>query len=444
MKGFFPLKGLGVFCLVLVSTCLVPAGSVSAFDRRSPVVQAVETAAPAVVNIRTEQVVKRQSSPLFGFADPFFDEFFRYLAPPKVYKTQSLGSGVIIDPKGYILTNAHVIEKASKIYVALTDQGQEREAVLVGQDERIDLAVLQIEGGGPFPALAPARSDDLLVGESVIAIGNPLGLGHSITTGVVSSKRRRIPTGENDFSMFIQTDALINPGNSGGPLININGELIGINTAIIQQAQGIGFAIPIDTARRIIDDLIRLGKVRQAYLGVIPGEVSRTFSQSLGSGGVLIQRIEKGSPADRGGLRPADVILAIDGDVVGTPLEYRSLMRTYTPDDQVHLQVLRGTGELTVPVRLAALPPRYGLSYGERLLGVSLADSRAGLMVQQVVSGSKAERVGLRRGDLLAEIEGERIRNSEDFSRLMEDLLGREPLRCLVVRESRGYYIDLP
>ena len=241
-----------------------------AADRHSAVVEVVQKAGPAVVNIRTEQVVRRSGgSPFFGFSDPFFEEFFQNMMPPQTYKTQALGSGVIIDAKGSILTNAHVIEKASKIYVALPDSSEELEATLVGKAAYIDLAVLKIEGNKVYPYLKPGKSDDLLIGETVVAIGNPLGLGHSVTTGVVSAGIRRIPMEDKIFSVFIQTDALINPGNSGGPLININGELIGINTAIARQAQGIGFAIPIDSVKRVLPDLLDRGELRHPYHGCI-------------------------------------------------------------------------------------------------------------------------------------------------------------------------------
>ena len=232
---------------------------------------------------------------------------------PRTYTTQSLGSGVIIDPKGYVVTNAHVVEKASKIFVALPQENKELEAELIGKDSRIDLAVLKIERKGTYPYLEPARSDDLMLGESVIAIGNPLGLGHSITTGIISSTQRQIQVGEKYSSVFIQTDALINPGNSGGPLININGELIGINTAIARQAQGIGFSIPIDTAKRVLNDLIDYGRVRRVFFGIVPAEVSRSFTRLRGDGGVLIEELLADSPAERGGFLVADVILAIDG-----------------------------------------------------------------------------------------------------------------------------------
>jgi serine protease Do len=415
-----------------------------AYERRSPVVEAVEKAGPAVVNIRTEQLVKRGSSPFFGFSDPFFDEFFREFSPPRNYRSQSLGSGVIVDPRGLVLTNAHVIEKASKIFVALTDTSRELEAELVGMDQRTDLAVLKIKEAGPFPVLKPGRSDELLVGETVIAIGNPLGLGHSITTGVVSSNRRRLPTEGDAFTLFIQTDALINPGNSGGPLININGELIGINTAIIKQAQGIGFAIPIDLVKRVLDDLITLGHLRIPFTGIIPGEVGRVFRNSRGAGGVLVTWVEPDSPAQRAGIQVADVVLAIDDEPVGSPTEFLSLLRTYTPDDQLRVSLLRGTAPKAVEITLSALPEGYVLEYAARVFGLHLSDSRRGLVVRQVAAGTKADQAGIRPGDLVAEVAGNQVASSAAFSRVIEDRIGLEPLRFLVVRNGRGYYLDLP
>lgn len=429
--------------LILLLLSLFWGGNAVAAERRTPVVAAVEKAGPAVVNIRTEKLVRRGGTPFFGFSDPLFEQFFRELASPRSYKTQSLGTGVIIDGQGLVLTNAHVIEKASKIFVALTTGGRELEAELVGQDHQLDLAVLRILGAGPFPALKPARSDDLLVGETVIAIGNPLGLGHSITTGVISSTRRRMSTENNEFGLFIQMDALVNPGNSGGPLININGDLIGINTAIIQQAQGIGFSIPIDTAKRVLDDLIEFGRVRPAFTGILPGEVGQAFSNSLGAGGVLVHGVEPGSPAEKAGLRIADVLLTIDDDAIGSTDEYRSLLRTYTPGDPLRLGILRGAEPLALTLKLAEIPAGYAVDYAERVFGLRLADSRQGLRVQGVSTGSKAEEIGIRPGDFVTEVAGVRLGSVDEFSRLMERLYGRQPLRFLVVRGGRGYYVEL-
>ncbi|MDB4470849.1 trypsin-like peptidase domain-containing protein, partial [Deltaproteobacteria bacterium] len=415
-----------------------------AADRRTAVVEAVATARDAVVNIRTEQIVRRRSSPFFGFGDSIFDQFFNDMLQPRSYKTQSLGSGVIIDGRGYILTNAHVVEKASKIFVALPENNKELEATLIGMDNRIDLAVLKIEQQGPYPFLLPARSDDLLLGESVIAIGNPLGLGHSITTGIVSSTQRRIQIEENFSSVFIQTDALINPGNSGGPLININGELVGINTAIARQAQGIGFSIPINTAKRVLNDLIEYGRVRRAFLGVVPVDVSSSFTRSRGDGGVLIEELLVDSPAEKAGFEIADVILAIDGIPISTTGEYYSLLQTYTPDDKLRVSVLRGLQELEKSVLLTTLPEGYELSYALQTFGFGLKDGRNGVLVDRVINDSPADVVGLKQGDRIAKVDGVEIESLNDFETVIADRLGRLPLTFLVARNNRGYLIELP
>ncbi len=416
----------------------------SAAERRTAVVEAVAKARDAVVNIRTEQIVRRQSSPFFGFGDSIFDQFFSDMFPSRSYRTQSLGSGVIINAQGYVLTNAHVVEKASKIYLALPERNKELEATLIGKDSRIDLAVLKIDEPGTYPYLLPARSDDLMLGESIIAIGNPLGLGHSITTGIVSSTKRRIQLDKNFSSVFIQTDALINPGNSGGPLININGELVGINTAIARQAQGIGFSIPIDTAKRVMGDLIEYGRVRRAFLGVVPAEVSSAFARSHGDGGVLVEELLPDSPAEKAGLQIADVILAIDGVPVTSLEDYFSLLQTYTPDDTLQLTLLRGLKNQQQSVLLTALPDGYELSYTLRTFGFLPRQGRRDVLVDKVADNSAAEQVGLIKGDRIAEVDGVEVQTLEEFAEVIADRLGRLPLTFLVVRGNRGYLIELP
>jgi serine protease Do len=434
------MRKLFLVLLVLWLSCL----SVAAAERRTPVVNAVAKARDAVVNIRTEQIVERRNRPFFGFGDSIFDQFFQDLLPSRRYKTQSLGSGVIIDAAGHILTNAHVVDKASKIFIALPDSQQELQAELIGQDLRIDLAVLKIVKKQDYPFLPPASSSDLLLGETVIAIGNPLGLGHSITTGIVSSLQRRIQVGRQQSSIFIQTDALINPGNSGGPLININGELIGINTAIAQQAQGIGFSIPIDTAKRVLSDLIEYGRVRPGFFGAAVSPVSETFARSYGSGGVLVEQVFADSPAARAGFRVADVVLAIDGLPVASPEQFYSLMQTYTPGDRIELSLLRGARTLTKQVDLAALPPGYALTYTRRVFGFTLRRGRQGPIVDQVVRGSAADQVGLEAGDLVAKVTGIEVATLADYSRVIEQRIGHTPLTFTIVRDNFAYRIKLP
>ncbi|MEA3544357.1 MAG: trypsin-like peptidase domain-containing protein [Thermodesulfobacteriota bacterium] len=415
-----------------------------AAERRTPIVDAVAKARAAVVNIRTEKLVQRRSSPFFGFGDSIFDQFFRDMLPPRSYKTQSLGSGVIIDADGHILTNAHVVDKASKIYIALSDNQLELEAELIGKDNRIDLAILKIVETGEYPFLAPGRSDDLLLGETIIAIGNPLGLGHSITTGIVSSLKRRIQVDQQYSSVFIQTDALINPGNSGGPLININGELIGINTAIARQAQGIGFSVPINTAKRVLGDLINYGRIRRGFLGVFVGEVSPSFVRSYGGGGVLIEEVQSQSPARKAGLLEADVVLAIDGVPVSSPEHYHSLLQTYTPGDSLHFALLRGLQQLQKTVALTPLPTGYELAYTRRVFGFELRQTKRGLLIDKVIDDSAAERVGIRRGDQIVKVDDVKVETMPEYERAIEYRLGRRPLTFTVVRENTGYLIKLP
>lgn len=431
-------------CWMVVWLLLLPALWVHASDRQTPVVSAVAKARGAVVNIRTEKIVQRHNSSFFGFGDSFFDQFFQDLLPQRKYTTQSLGSGVIIDVRGHILTNAHVVDKASKIFVALAESPRELEAQLIGADEHIDLAVLKIIDSGEYPWLPPGRSDDLMLGETVIAIGNPLGLGHSITTGIISSISRRIQINERFSAVFIQTDALINPGNSGGPLININGELIGINTAIARQAQGIGFSIPIDTVNRVLNDLISYGYVRRGYVGIDVGAVGSSFVRSTGTSGVLIEEIQSASPAKEAGLKAADVILAIDEAPISSPEQYSSLLRTYTPGDRLVFRVLRGGRQLEKILVLSVLPDGYEMSYTRRVFGFELVDGRQGPVISKVIKNSAADQVGLRSGDLIVKIEDAETPELSTYQRRLLDYLGRRPVTFTVVRNNSVYLVKLP
>jgi len=430
--------------LLLVVCSFSFSSPVLCAERRTVIVDAVAKARTAVVNIRTEQIIQRRNRSLFGFGDSIFDQFFQDMMPPRSYKTQSLGSGVIIDAEGHILTNAHVVDKASKIFVALTDEKRELEAELIGSDDRIDLAVLKIIDRGNYPYLQPARSDDIMLGETVIAIGNPLGLGHSITTGIVSSLKRRIQVNRHLSSVFIQTDALINPGNSGGPLINVNGELVGINTAIAKQAQGIGFSIPIDTAKRVLTDLITYGRVRHGFLGVMVGAVSGNFVRSFGEGGVLVDEIVEQSPADVAGIQEADVILSVGGVSVADTDQYYSLIQTYTPEDNLELELLRGAQRLKKMVTLRLLPDRYEMTYTRQVFGFELGEQKQGLFIEKVIDGSPAEAVGIERGDMIAKVDGVIVETMDDYKRVIETRLGRKPLTFTVVRENMAYRIELP
>ena len=299
------------------------------YNRETPVVKAVRAVSPAVVNISSQIQVRQAQNPFSGMAPPHLEWFFRDFFDPgweRRYRTTSLGSGVIIDgERGFILTNAHVVARAGAITVTLMDERQ-FDAQLVGSDPDSDLAVLRIDADQPLPAVAMGRCDDLMIGETVIAIGNPFGFSHTVTTGVISAVNRSFRADDREYYDFIQIDASINPGNSGGPLLNINGELIGINTAIYAKAQGIGFAIPIDRAQRIVNDLINFGEVIQAWIGLLVQPIDGQLAAYLNlpdSDGVFVRAVERDSPAEKAGIAPGDVIRAVDGNPIADTEAYR-------------------------------------------------------------------------------------------------------------------------
>ncbi|MEJ2097052.1 MAG: trypsin-like peptidase domain-containing protein, partial [Deltaproteobacteria bacterium] len=345
---------------ILAILIAATAGSSLAYDRRTAVVEAIQRVAPAVVNISSEYEIKTRSNPFSGFAmDPFFDSFFKDFFDPgfeQRAKRTSLGSGVIIDGKrGFILTNAHVVTKSESISVVLKDE-RAFSAQIVGSDPDSDLAVLKIETKESLPAIAMGRSDDLMIGETVIAIGNPFGFSHTVTTGVVSALNRSVRTDDAVFHDFIQTDASINPGNSGGPLLNINGELVGINTAIYAKAQGIGFAIPINKAKRIVSDLIQYGEVVLSWTGLILQDLDEQLARYLnvpGNKGVIIKAVERPSPAMEAGVQKEDILLSIEGEAIHSVEAYHKILRNFPVGSTIQCHVLRRNKQLSVQMKTA-------------------------------------------------------------------------------------------
>jgi serine protease Do len=289
--------------------------------RRTPVVVVAHNVLPSVVNIQTEATIRRRET------DPFFDPFGFFGGQDRVYSSQSLGSGFVWSADGILVTNNHVVEGASKITVNFQD-GRQLPARLIGVDPDSDLAVLRVDARD-LTAAPIGTSADLLIGETVVAVGNPFGLSGSVTTGVVSAMGRSVPSKEvgRTFTDFIQTDASINPGNSGGPLLNIEGRVIGINVAIYAQAQGIGFAIPVDRAKKVIEDILRYGQVHSAWIGAVTATLTPEEAKRLGlrvSKGAIVARVFAGSPAQSSGLRPGDVITSI----AGRPVDSRESFST--------------------------------------------------------------------------------------------------------------------
>jgi len=406
-----------------------PPSSASQAARRTPVVAVAERVSPAVVNVSAEATVRD--------VDPFFGMFFGR----GERRTQSLGSGLIIDANGIVVTNAHVIEGASRIVVTTLD-GRELDADVLGSDRDADLAVLKVKARG-LPAVPLGRSSDLMIGETVVAIGNPFGLSHTVTTGVLSAVGRTVPSerSERVFTDFLQIDASINPGNSGGPLVNILGEVIGVNTAIIQGANGIGFAIPADRARRVVDDLLRFGELRPLWTGARLMTVDAELAQRSGlpvRRGALILKVYPDSPASAAGLQENDVIVTLGGHPVTAREDVATALYTAPSGTPVNLEIRRGDRTVKVSLRAAQPPQGLGLRFLESNVGLEVEESRGTLVIRRVTDGSQAARQGLRPGDVVLGANGQEVTKPED--------LGREVLRGierggLLLAVQRGRFV---
>jgi Do/DeqQ family serine protease len=445
MKVSLPMHISVVLLLSWLLACVPPALAQDS-SRRSPVVIAVEKASPAVVSIFSTQEVERQFNPFSG--NPLFDDFFRdFFEPFRQRQTErSLGSGVVIRPDGYILTNEHVVLQSGKVQVQLADERQ-LEARLVGADSDSDLAVLKVDTTTALPYLPLGNSDDLMIGETVIAIGNPFGLSHTVTTGVVSALNRSLNTDGRTYYDFIQTDASINPGNSGGPLLNIKGELVGINTAIYGKAQGIGFAIPISRAKRIVQELISYGVVETPWVGVVVQTLTPELAYHFGlkdRKGVLIRAVEPGSPAARAGLQRGDIILSLNGRPLRSSEEYLQHEREHSSGDRLRLRVLRSRGEEEIVVTAARFPQEKADELAWQLLGLALAESENGLQVRRVRPGSPAARIGIERGDAILGLSGVQTRTLAEFRRKMIDARLSQSLLLSIGRGRQLYHVTIP
>ena len=408
---------------------------------------------PAVVNISTEGRIKLRQNPLF--ADPFFRRFFE--APQQMErKTQSLGSGVIVDAnKGLILTNTHVIANAVQITVSMLD-GRQFEAEVVGADSETDIAVIRIPADN-LDAIKPADSDTLQVGDFVVAIGNPFSLGHTVTSGIVSALGRS-GLGIEGYEDFIQTDAAINPGNSGGALVNLNGELLGINTAIFSSSGGnigIGFAIPINLALRVADQLQKTGRVERGFLGAMTQDLNPDLALAFGidnQTGAVVVRVLEGSPAEDAGLLAGDVIYEVAGKTINDSGALRNRIGLLEVNKEVRLKVFRSGKKITLKVRIgerseleqprsSAPSPRpnlvnkllEGVSVGEINEGNPYYGKVDGVLIVAVPKNSPAWRGQLRPGDIVTSVDGVRVKNLQQFLQAVD---GKE--KSLLFRIVRG------
>ncbi len=421
---------------------------------------------PAVVNISTSQVGGggQQSFPSpFGEEDPFSEFWRRFFGEPLPrgpHRQKSLGSGFVVDREGYILTNNHVVESGDKIIVRLSDE-KEFEAKLVGRDAKTDIAVIKIDADIELSTAPLGNSDELEVGEWVLAIGNPFGLEHSVTAGIVSAKGRNI--GAGPYDNFIQTDASINPGNSGGPLINLRGEVVGINTAIFSRGGGnigIGFAIPINLVKELLPQLKSKGKVTRGWLGVVIQGVTPAIAESLGmdqARGALVANVSGDGPASRAGVQIGDVIIEFGGQRVKESNDLPIIVARTPVNKEVSVIVLRDGKEVELSVTVGELKEEEVLAStkGKGDLGLtvqrvtpqiaeSLGLERAeGVVITMVEPGSPAEEAGLRRGDVILEIDRKSIRKLSDYQKAITKLKKGKGVLFLVRRGETTLFLAL-
>jgi Do/DeqQ family serine protease len=394
-------------------------------SRRTPVVIAVEKVRGAVVNVAAEELVRirvpSRRAPQ-SLSDFFFGDLLEHPRYRKGYQVTSLGSGVIVSPDGYVLTNNHVVERGARFRVGLLD-GRELMAKVVGTDPSSDLAVLKLDAKERLPFAPMGRSDDLMIGETVIAIGNPFGLAHTVTTGVVSAVHRNFKSDERTLFDFIQTDASINPGNSGGPLLDIEGRLIGVNTAILgERSAGIGFAIPIDRARRVAEDLIAHGEVREGYLGLAVRDLpSRNGGDEESSGGVQVTDVDPGSPAARAGVQRGDRIEGVNGFVPRSAEEFRFRVRDLDLGGAARLELSRGGRKVEASMAAVELPPSQAGELVQRRVGLTVGEEKVQggrvVVIRRVAGGSPAGDAGIQPGDLIREVNSTEVSTASDFER---------------------------
>ncbi len=416
----------------------------------------VEKQKHSVVNISTTSVVKRGNMlPDFGEGDPF-EEFFKRFFPndrEREFRQKGLGSGFIVSKDGYIVTNNHVISRAEDIQVVLYD-GSRYTAETVGQDAKTDLAVLKIKPEKKLKPVVFGDSDTLRIGDWVMAIGNPFGLGYTVTVGIVSAKGRSLGLGAYDD--FIQTDASLNPGNSGGPLFNLGGEVVGVNTAIAARGQGIGFSIPAAMARGVISQLMEKGKVVRGWLGVIIQPVTQEIAEGMGhegTDGALISDISPASPAEKAGLERGDLVVEFDGEPIKEFTSLSKLVGMKAPGTASEITILRDGKRKELSVVLGRMPDDETPPESRRDEDIELSDitpdiaarfgveDKAGVLVTNVSRGSSAWDAGFRPGDVILEVDKKPVANLGDYSGIVSGLEPGKQYLFLVKKRKNTIYI---
>ncbi|NIX14447.1 MAG: Do family serine endopeptidase [Candidatus Dadabacteria bacterium] len=424
----------------------------------------VKTLKPAVVNISTTNKVQRRSSP---FSSPFdqghpFDDFFKRFfegMPQEEFKKRGLGSGFIISEDGYVVTNNHVIEKADDIEILLED-GEQYEVKVVGKDPKTDLALLKIESENALPYVSFGDSDESEIGDWVIAIGNPFGLGHTVTAGIISAKGRILGIGNYDD--FIQTDAPINPGNSGGPLFNLRGEVVGVNTAIIARGQGLGFSIPVNLTKHVIDQIKDSGRVVRGWLGISIQKVTPEIAEVIGVNdgeGVLVADVMDNSPAQTGGLLRGDIILEYNGEKIEEVSGLTGKVALTPPGEVSKLKIIRDKKTQEISLKIGEFPEdekvskkkeepkaKFGLvvvNISQKIANRLNLDSTDGVIVNSVSRGSAAGEAGFKRGDIILEINRVKVKNVDEYNKRLEDIGKGNSALFLIKRGETTVYIGL-
>ncbi|MEW6672035.1 MAG: DegQ family serine endoprotease [Thermodesulfobacteriota bacterium] len=457
------------FCLQAASraSAAPPPKPAGAFLTPASFSDVAETVSPAVVNIRTVKTIKgggrvfRHFMPgPFEKEDPFQDFFNKFFGEEQQrdYKQRSLGSGFIIDKEGFIVTNNHVVENADKIKVKLKN-GDEYDAEIVGRDANTDIALIKIKAKNSLPVLKIGDSDAIKVGQWVVAIGSPFGFEQTVTAGIVSAKGRVIGSGPYDD--FIQTDASINPGNSGGPLINLAGEAVGINTAIIASGQGIGFAIPINMAKGIIEQLKTSGEVTRGWLGVAIQPISKELADYYGikdGKGVLVTEVFSGDPADKAGIKPRDIILEVNNKKMEESRDLTRIIANTAVGETVTIKILRDGQEKLFRVEVAKreeakLASRQPEQKHEDALGIRVTDLTAevarrfnlkepeGVIVVGVEAESKGDEAGVQVGDIIKEVNHQAVQTSADYGRAVAGVRPGETIQLFIRRMNTGFIV---
>jgi len=449
-----------LFFFVLAAIFSFPLSEALSHGSSESISATVKRLTPSVVNISTTNVIK--ASPYQDeYFKKFFEKFFPDQMPGREFRNKGLGSGFIMSSDGYIITNNHVVRRAEEIEVIL-EGGKKYTAKIVGTDPVTDLALLKIDPEEPLPAVEMGDSSVLAIGDSVFAIGNPFGLGHTVTAGIVSAKGRALGIGRYDN--FIQTDAAINPGNSGGPLFDYEGKVVGVNTAVMARGQGLGFAIPINMAKTVVEHLKVHGKVIRGWLGIMIQDITPEISEALGINrdkGGLVSEVKEGSPADKAGIRRGDVIVSMGSEKIPDAATLARKLSLTKPGVDTKFVVLRDGKERVFTIKLIEHPENEKIEESpdklktEEELGIEVSEiteqlrnrfqikASGGVIIARVARGSLASEAGFLPGDVIVEVNGDAVGGLDEYHEALEKHGSSGTLLFLIERKGRTIYLGV-